>query len=111
MQDARVFDISTSWISHEFSRVAEEAGLKDVKFHDTRRTFISRALRAGAPEDWVRRVVGHRTHEMISRYAVFGAEFGSEMIERVAKSSESGHKSGHIEDAPSSLDSGAAVSY
>ena len=96
MQDARVFDVSAGWISAEFARVAKTAGVQGACFHDTRRTFISRALKLGVPEDLVRRIVGHRTHETISRYAVFGATVMAEMAERVATGGKSGQQSGHV---------------
>lgn len=99
MHDDRVFGVKADWISHEFAKVAKAAGVTGACFHDTRRTFMWRALQSGMPEDLVRRIVGHRTHMMISRYAVFGGEYMSEMMEKAATGRKCGHKSGHTQRA------------
>ena len=107
MRGGPVFGVGASWISHQFKKTARAAGLGDVCFHDTRRTFFSRAIRLGVPEDLVRRMVGHRTAAMVSRYAVFDADFLSDMMERIATGGKGGRQSGHIERGASDSRSAA----
>jgi integrase len=92
MRDGSVFGVSKSWISHQFKRLCKKAGIENARFHDVRRTFITRMLKAGVPEEMVRQIVGHRTHAMIARYAVLGGDFPKQCVERLVQSMETAKK-------------------
>lgn len=51
-----------------FSRIAASAGLCDVRLHDLRRTFITRAAATGANAFLIQGLLGHQTMQMASRY-------------------------------------------
>ena len=51
--------INASVISHAFSRIAGEAGLKKVRFHDLRHTFASLMLLRGAKPKVISEALGH----------------------------------------------------
>ena len=58
-----------------FKRACKGAGVpcggKDgLWFHDLRRSFVTRARRAGVPESVVMRMSGHRTREVFDRYNI-----------------------------------------
>ena len=46
------------------------AGLQGLWFHDLRRSFVTRARRAGVPESVVMKMSGHRTRAVFERYNV-----------------------------------------
>jgi len=50
---------SPSMLSHDFAKMAQKAGLKDVRFHDLRHTFASLMLMRGAPGKVISEALGH----------------------------------------------------
>jgi integrase len=50
---------SPSMLSHDFAKIAQKAGLKDVRFHDLRHTFASLMLMRGAPGKVISEALGH----------------------------------------------------
>jgi len=50
---------SPSMLSHDFAKIAQGAGLKDVRFHDLRHTFASLMLMRGAPAKVISEALGH----------------------------------------------------
>ena len=46
-------------LSHSFHRIASQAGLKDVRFHDLRHTFASLMLLRGAKPKVISEALGH----------------------------------------------------
>ena len=51
--------LDPSMLSHEFHRIAEQAGLDGVRFHDLRHTFASLALMRGAKPKVISEALGH----------------------------------------------------
>ena len=51
-----------------FRRAVAEAGLRGLWFHDLRRSFVTRARKAGVPESVVMRMSGHKTRSVFDRY-------------------------------------------
>ena len=48
-------------VRKQFHKVARMAGLKDVRLHDLRRTYMTRAAAAGTPAHVLRDLLGHKT--------------------------------------------------
>lgn len=46
-------------VSHEFARIAKQAGLPGVRFHDLRHTFASLMLLRGAKPKVISEALGH----------------------------------------------------
>lgn len=46
-------------VSHEFARIAKQAGLRGVRFHDLRHTFASLILLRGAKPNVISEALGH----------------------------------------------------
>ena len=66
-----------------FAAVAEAAGLEDVRLHDLRRTFMTRAAGAGVGTHVLRDLLGHRTTAMADRYVRFAGDTVREAREEV----------------------------
>ncbi|MDE0360903.1 MAG: tyrosine-type recombinase/integrase [Rhodospirillaceae bacterium] len=59
----------TYWtVRQAFLKVVEEAGLSDVRLHDLRRTFMTRAAESGIAAHTLRDLLGHKTAAMADRY-------------------------------------------
>ena len=72
-------DIEWAW-----RRIRTQAGLHDVRIHDIRHSFASRALALGEGLPIIGRLLGHRQIETTARYAHLDREAVSESAERVA---------------------------
>jgi len=59
-----IADAKTAW-----SRLLDDAGVKDFRFHDLRHHFASRLVRAGVDLNTVRELLGHADIKMTLRYA------------------------------------------
>ena len=53
-----------------FRKAVRKAGLQGLWFHDLRRSFVTRARKAGIPESVVMRMYGHKTRAVFDRYNV-----------------------------------------
>lgn len=60
--------ISYNTINRFFIRLRTHAGLPDIRIHDTRRTFMTRAARAGFNAHVIRDLLGHRSAQTADRY-------------------------------------------
>jgi integrase len=88
LPDAPLFPGVTRWYAGGVHREAcEEVGISDYRMHDARHTFAVRAIRAGAPFEFVAAQLGHGSTQMvISVYGRFKPS-ESEMTdwERIAR--------------------------
>jgi len=59
-----------TYMKSQFSRTVARAGLPPKQFtpHTMRHTAITRLIEAGTPLEVVRKVSGHKTHQMVMRY-------------------------------------------
>ncbi len=80
-----------------FIAARKAAGLDDVRFHDLRHTFASRLVQAGVPLYDVGQLMGHKSLEMVQRYAHLAPDYQERAITAL---NELGHKMG---TAPSRL--------
>ncbi|MGH9825804.1 MAG: tyrosine-type recombinase/integrase, partial [Blastocatellia bacterium] len=60
----RYLTMKTAWHS-----ACRQAGIRDLRFHDLRHTFGTRAADAGVPLNAIRDVMGHKSTAMTERYA------------------------------------------
>ena len=75
-----------SHISHYWYRVRERAGLDDVRIHDLRHSFASRALALGESLSMIGKLLGHSKIQTTARYAHLARDSVKESAVRVAAS-------------------------
>ena len=73
-------------INDSWNRVRERAGLEDVRLHDLRHTFASRALAIGEGLPMIGELLGHRQANTTARYAHLARESIQASTARVADS-------------------------
>ena len=66
--------------------IRAQAGLHDVRIHDIRHSFASRALALGEGLPIIGRLLGHRRLETTARYAHLARDSIRESAERIAVS-------------------------
>lgn len=64
-----------------FEKARTNAGLEDVRFHDLRHTFASRLVQAGVPLYDVMHLMGHKSLDMVQRYAHLAPDYQDRAIE------------------------------
>lgn len=64
-----------------FNKARKKAGLEDVRFHDLRHTFASRLVQAGVPLYDVMHMTGHKSLEMVQRYAHLAPDYQERALE------------------------------
>lgn len=74
-----------------FIAARRAAGLDDVRFHDLRHTFASRLAQAGVPLYEIQLLMGHKSLEMVQRYAHLAPDYQERAISVLNKL---GHKTG-----------------
>jgi integrase len=74
-----------------FIAARKASGLDDVRFHDLRHTFASRLVQAGVPLYDAGQLMGHKSLEMVQRYAHLAPDYQERAI---AALNEIGHKMG-----------------
>jgi integrase len=79
--DTHMTDIDGAWQS-----IRARAGLNDVRIHDIRHSFASRALALGEGLPIIGRLLGHRRVETTARYAHLARDSVRESAERIASS-------------------------
>lgn len=67
-------------VKTSFDKARLKSGLDDVRFHDLRHTFASRLVQGGVPLYDVMHMTGHKSLEMVQRYAHLAPEFQSKSI-------------------------------
>ena len=60
--------LTYSMVRLAFLKAAKAAGLRDVRLHDLRRTFMTRAAESGISSHTLRDLLGHKTALMADRY-------------------------------------------
>ena len=75
----RICGIDSVWF-----RVRKRAGLHDVRIHDLRHSYASRALALGEPLPMIGKLLGHRRIETTARYAHLTEDAVLESAERIA---------------------------
>ena len=66
--------------------VCERAGLEDMRLHDCRHSYASRALALGESLPMIGRLLGHTQVETTARYAHLAEDSVKELAARVAES-------------------------
>ncbi len=67
-------------IKRSFGTACQKAGIEDFRFHDLRHTFASRLVQAGVPLYEVMNLTGHKSLEMVQRYAHLAPDFQARAI-------------------------------
>ena len=73
-------------LDHGWYSVRAQAGLNDVRLHDLRHSFASRALALGESLPMIGKLLGHSRIETTARYAHLARDTAHEAAERVAAS-------------------------
>ncbi len=73
-------NIKSSW-----TRLREDAGIADFRFHDLRHTFASKLVMAGASLYTVKELMGHSSFEMTERYAHLAPEHTARAVEMLVR--------------------------
>ena len=73
-------------IAYYWYRVRERAGLDDVRIHDLRHSFASRALALGENLPMIGKLLGHSKIQTTARYAHLARDSVHESAARVAAS-------------------------
>ncbi len=76
-----------------FNKARRIAGLEDVRFHDLRHTFASRLVQGGVPLYDVMHLMGHKSLDMVQRYAHLAPDYQDRAIQAL---NAFGHKMGTI---------------
>lgn len=74
----RIFQITKSYLHHEMSRGAKEAGVKRIRVHDLRHSHVSMLIKLGFSAVAIANRVGHESQAITFRYAHM---FPTEQIE------------------------------
>ena len=75
-----------SHINYYWNLVRVRAGLDDVRIHDLRHSFASRALALGEPLSMIGKLLGHSKIQTTARYAHLARDSVNESAARVAES-------------------------
>lgn len=67
-------------VSNAFQRARSRVGLEDVRFHDLRHTFASRLVQQGVSLYEVMHLTGHKSFDMVQRYAHLAPDFQERAI-------------------------------
>lgn len=65
----RPYNFNKTWLA-----IKEQAGLKDLRFHDLRHEGVSRLVEAGLSDQEVSAISGHKSMQMLKRYTHLRAE-------------------------------------
>ena len=77
----RLANLNAQWVV-----VRKRAGLEDVRIHDLRHSFASRALAMGESLTMIGKLLGHRQVQTTARYAHLARESVKTSAARVAES-------------------------
>lgn len=74
----RPIDITKAW-----GTALESAGIKDFRFHDTRHCAATLLLEAGASTVQLAELLGHKTLQMVKRYAHLSEGSGAQLVSKM----------------------------
>lgn len=77
---------------HWWEKVPKEAGIEDFRWHDIRHTFASRLVMAGVDLRTVAQLPGHKTLQMVMRYAHLSQSHELAAVERLCNTGEGNEK-------------------
>ena len=77
--DGRMSDLQRPWM-----RIRDRAGLRDMRLHDCRHSFASRALALGESLPAIGRLLGHSQVQTTARYAHLARDSVHEVAERIS---------------------------
>jgi integrase len=72
-------------VGHWFDLALADAGIKDFRFHDLRHTAASYLAMSGATSAEIAAVLGHRTLQMVKRYAHLSDAHTGSVVERMTQ--------------------------
>lgn len=79
-------DLKARYLVRTFTKVRNQAGLTDFRFHDLRHTFASRLVQKGIDLYRVQLLLGHKTGTMTQRYAHHCADSLRDGVKALEKS-------------------------
>lgn len=65
----RIFAVTTHFLSHEMKRGCAESGVKRIRIHDLRHSYVSLLINMGFSALAIAEKVGHESADIIYRYA------------------------------------------
>ena len=89
---------SVANVGGAFNVARKRAGLDDVRFHDLRHTFASRLVQGGVPLYDVMHLMGHKSLDMVQRYAHLAPDYQKGAIQVLNRL---GHNLGTVEERQS----------
>jgi integrase len=112
--DRPLFQIHPDSVSHKFGRIMDKLGFKSTNrrvsacFHTLRHTLITHLVMAGEPLSMVQDVSGHKTFEMVRRYAKTAAPQARRAVsgfhQKMASPARSEDQTHHHDDEPPATD-------
>ena len=73
-------------LNNPWELICERAGLEDVRLHDCRHSYVSRAISLGESLPMIRKLLGRRKVQTTARYAQLARDSVKLAAERVADS-------------------------
>ncbi|MGH9818257.1 MAG: tyrosine-type recombinase/integrase, partial [Candidatus Acidiferrales bacterium] len=73
------------WFDEYWYAALEKAKVKDFRFHDLRHTAASYLAMSGATVPEIAAVLGHRTLQMVKRYAHLSDQHTGAVVERMTR--------------------------
>ena len=85
IDDDRVFPLTVDQVRWHFGAALRKAEIKDFRFHDLRHSAASYLAMNGATLAEIAEVLGHKTLQMVKRYAHLTEQHTSKVVERMNK--------------------------
>ena len=79
----RVFPISKSYLHHEMNRGSKQTGIKRIRVHDIRHSYVSHVIELGFSAVVTADRVGHESIDITYRYAHLFPSKQEEMADRL----------------------------
>ena len=86
LSSIRIAPMNADYISTLFRKLTQSLGLKDLRFHDLRRSFVSKCRLANIPLATTMRLTGHKTAAVIIRhYSVVADDELGEAVSQLSR--------------------------